>query len=230
MATNMRQLLSSMKPTGGLLLIDEAGKFYEGNRANDPAAFRKRTLDVVFEQSEKLLKKSVVVVFAGYRDAFEKVLEQDEGWSRRVLLLDINPPRPEQLAAYVWGNLAEQGIAVPPNFVENVNWLFDQMIEDSSMNFGYWATANNFGKALLDSATGDFLTSGEDTVSSISPSDFASAAQDIGFKRTRLRDLDFSSSITTEFGDHHDIDAELRGFFEPPSSPPRPPQGPDFNL
>jgi|GEM_PF-4859750 len=219
MAREMRNILLGMKQKGGLLLVDEAGKFHEGTSSNDPASFRKRTLDVVFEQTDELLKQGIVVVFAGYREEFEKVLAQDAGFERRVLMIDIEPPTSEQLAKSVWSSFASEGIRVPPNFEKHTKWLFDQMIGDSSMNFGYWATAKNFENALRDSSEGDFLVSGFSDTEEITADDFRNAAEDIGFKRSRTRELDFSGPITPGETPDLTFEAEVRSLLDPPSPP-----------
>lgn len=219
MARQMRNVLQGMRASGGLLLIDEAGKFNESSSANDPASFRKRTLDVVFEQVDQLLEQGIVVVFAGYRHEFEKVLKQDAGFERRVLMLDIDPPATHQLAYGVLDSLVKEGVNVPPNFLPNTQWLFDQMVEDDSMNFGYWATAKNFERALLDSLDRDFLALGSDDSKDLSELDFQNAAKDIGYMSMKIRDLDFKGPITPDQTPGSDLDAELRSFMDPPSPP-----------
>lgn len=219
MANRMRKLLFEMKQNGGLLLVDEAGKFLEGAHPNAPAAFRKRTLDVVFEQLDDLAKSDVVVVFAGYRHEFEKVLQQDAGFGRRVQMIDIEPPSAELLAKKVWASFVARGISLPPNFEYNTTWLFEQMISDDSMNFGYWATANNFENALLDNVEEDFLLIGDKHSNEVNEDDFKKAASDIGFISTRINTLDFSRSISADETPDSVFEAEIRSFFEPPSPP-----------
>lgn len=218
MAKEIKDTLVKLKENGGVLLVDEAHKFNEGKGSNGSANFRKRTLDVVFEQVDDLLNSGVIVIFAGYRNEFKQVLSQDAGWDRRLLLIDLDLPSKVQLASSVTYSLAKDGIGLPPNFADHTAWLFDQMIETAGVEFGYWATARNFESALRDSAAGDFLTTGTALVNDITREDFIAAARAIGYINVDVENLDLGNptEITLDQGT---FDAEIARILSTPHDP-----------
>ncbi len=178
-------LLQRLKSRGGgVLLVDEAASLYESDRnPNASYNFRQRAVQIIHGRYKELLDENIVVVFAGYKEGFEKFMSTDPGWARRIQLFDLDPPAIDHLAVHVGKSLRLEDYQVPEKLEANIKWLFTDLVEEDSTEFGYWGTAENFLDMLKANVEFDVFAQDVEHTKSVDFESFKRAAKAIGYRK-----------------------------------------------
>lgn len=206
--TYVAELINDLKEEGGILFVDEAGTLFESStNPNDTRNFRQRSMQSILSQWDDLLNNKILVIWAGYREGFEKFMSTDAGWYRRIQLFDIDPPSIDVITQFVVEHLRNDGYELSDRFDENVQWLFNSLREEDTTAFGYWGTAENF-IAYVRAAAGansNVLYSGPSTLKSLGYKDFAHAADRLGYKRRDIQNRWLGQLVAMPTFGAHDI-------------------------